>query len=146
MRDQAILLYMNHSNPVNDQVVLPARFWCGGSHQWRNGGGHLCIAQDSLTFEFDRVMQKMGTPAMITHTGSTVTIVHPRIVPLIDIGILVCGDTSAVAVSCWRPIQYPKVRNALISAGFILEDVKTWVSRGEYMARTYTRRTRAAST
>jgi hypothetical protein len=88
-------------------------------------------------------MQMIGTPEKIVHKENAVTIVHARIVPLIGVGLLVCGDAAAVALSFWRPVQYPQIRRALVAAGFDIKDVKTWISPGDHMARVYTRSRRS---
>jgi hypothetical protein len=122
-----------------NEVELPARFWCGASYQWRNGGGYLTVANGSLKYESDRLMRMTGAVPEITHAGDVVTIVHARLVFPINIGIIVCDETAAVAAHVFAVDQYPRARRALIAAGFTIEDVKTWISRGESMARTLTR-------
>lgn len=134
---------MNRINTTSQEVQLPTRFRCGASYQWRNGGGYLTVAQGALTFEFDRLMQAFGAPAKIVHTGRNVTVVHARLwPPILNTGMIVHGQNGAASVSMWSWWQYPRVRAAMIDAGFTLEDVTRWISRGEQLARGQTRRTR----
>lgn len=133
---------MDHTSVSSHEAERPARFRCGASYQWRNAGGYLTIAPGLITFEFSRAAQMIGAVPKITHTADTVTIVHARLVFPLNIGIIVCGDTAAAALSVWAIDQYPRVRRALTSAGFTIEDVKTWISRGEHLARVLTRELR----
>lgn len=129
---------MNPTSTAFDDVPLPARFWCGASYQWRNGGGHLTVAAGALSFEFDRLTKTIGAIPTITHVGDTVTVVHPRLLPIWT-GLIVCGETAATSVGAWSIDQYPRLRKALIAAGFTIKDMKTWISSGEQMARGLTR-------
>jgi hypothetical protein len=130
---------MNRTSAAPPEIELPLRFQCGASYQWRNAGGHLTVAPSVLTFESSRLAQMIGMVPKITHTADPVTIVHARVIFPLNIGIIVCGEEGTAALSVWAIEQYPRVRRAIISAGFTIEDVKTWISHGEHMARVLTR-------
>jgi hypothetical protein len=140
-------LYLNPSKNADTVPLLPARFWCSGSYQWRGGSGHLTVAPSALTFEFDEITRRaFRNLPTITHRGSTVTAVHARLAPpMLNVGIVLRGDTGAVAVTMWSWFQFPRVRAALEKAEFVIEDVTRWFSRGEQLARTWTREQRAGS-
>ncbi len=130
---------MMRTSVDSHKTELPVRFRCGASYQWRNAGGYLTVAPGVLTFESTRLAQMIGVVPKITHTADMVTIVHSRLLFPLNIGIIVCGEEGAAALSVWAIEQYPRIRRALISAAFTIEDVKTWISHGEHKARVLTR-------
>jgi len=110
------------------------------------GKRRLTVAQSTLTFEFDEITRRaFRNLPTITHRGTTVTAVHARLAPpMLNVGIVLCGDAGAVAVTVWSWRQSPRVRAAIERAGFVIEDVTRWFSRGEQLARTWTREQRAS--
>lgn len=139
---------MSATEAAPPDMQLPIRSRCGACYQWRNGGGYLTISPGSLTFEFDQFTRKIfrNLPKKIVHERQAVMVVRARLLPpVLWTGIVVCGEDSAVLATTSSLIQHPRIRKALVAAGFAIEDVSTWVSRGERLARDQTRKLRSMS-
>jgi hypothetical protein len=114
---------------------LPARFICGGSYQWRNGGGELSIGADGVTFDFRRWTPVFGRIPPITQRAGAVTFVRARLLPPgLNRGLVVRGGKGAVQVITWFG-QYRRVRAALEAAGIAIEEKVSWLSCGARLAR-----------
>jgi hypothetical protein len=111
------------------ETRLPATFTVGADAEWIRGGGRLTGVPGQLVFMPDAVTRRLGSASPVEHASRSVRLVRARwIPPWFNVSIQLRGTEGSclVVLPSW---SRRRLREALLAAGFDVEDVTTRLDR-----------------
>ena len=116
---------------VGGETPTGVHFSVGAVVDQSNGGGHLWVAPEAITLRVGPLTRRMTGVDRIVHRHPAVVVYESRLIPFWFNTHVVLHEEAQGALASVPLWRRRRLLAALRSAGFTVEERRTWLARGD---------------